>query len=170
MTVSIDFDFRKQLTRFDVSLNYCFQCATCSGGCPVARITNGKYNPRKIIEESLLGLKDRLIEDQDPNVWLCSTCQMCVELCPQKVDLTEIFNFIKNQCVLSGKYPEGFKAQGTVILETGMAVPFSPAILRRRQQLGIPELEMAEVSEIQTLLKETQFDKKLAYDWSKKEG
>lgn len=75
--------------------------------------------------------------------------------------------------MLRGKYPEGFKSQGTVILETGMAVPFSPAILRRRQQLGIPELEMADVNEIQTLFKETQLDKKLAYDWSaakKKEG
>ncbi|MHA1379160.1 MAG: 4Fe-4S dicluster domain-containing protein [Candidatus Helarchaeota archaeon] len=170
MTSSIDFNFRNEVVKENFSLNYCFQCGTCSGGCPVAAETNGTYNPRKIIEESLLGLKDRLINSQKPNVWLCSTCQLCVELCPQEVFLTEIFNLIKNKCADIGKYPEGFKLQGTVILESGMAMPFSPAILRRRDQLGIPKLEMAQTNEIQKLLKETEFDKKIKYDWSKNSG
>lgn len=170
MTSSLDFNFRNEVVKNNFSLNYCFQCGTCSGGCPVAAVTKGAYNPRKIIEKSLLGLKDQLINSQEPNVWLCSTCQLCVELCPQEVFLTEIFNLIKNKCADIGKYPEGFKLQSTVILENGMAMPFSPAILRRREQLGIPELEMAKIGEIQTLLKETKLDKKLNYDWSKEEG
>ncbi|MHA1299077.1 MAG: 4Fe-4S dicluster domain-containing protein [Candidatus Helarchaeota archaeon] len=169
MTITIDFNFKNEVVKDNFSLNYCFQCGTCSGGCPVAAITKGTYNPRKIIEESLLGLKDQLINFQEPNVWLCSTCQLCVELCPQEVFLTEIFNLIKNKCADIGKYPEGFKAQGTVILENGMAMPFSPAILRRRDQLGIPKLEMATKNEIQTLLKATEFDRKINYDWLKNE-
>ncbi|MHA1535812.1 MAG: 4Fe-4S dicluster domain-containing protein, partial [Promethearchaeota archaeon] len=79
----INFEFRNEVLKHNASLSYCYQCSTCSGGCPIALITNGKYNPRKIIEEAILGLHDKLIESQDPNPWLCSTCQKCVELCPQ---------------------------------------------------------------------------------------
>ncbi len=170
MATTIDFNFRNEVIKDNFSLSYCFQCGTCSGSCPVAIVTKGRYNPRKIIEESILGLKDSLVNKQEPSVWECSTCQLCVELCPQNVFLTEIFNLIKNKCIEAGKFPEGFKAQASAILEYGMAVPFQDAILRRRDQLGIPKLEMASANEIQTLLKETKLDKKIKYDWSKKEG
>ncbi|MFX0136075.1 MAG: 4Fe-4S dicluster domain-containing protein [Candidatus Hodarchaeota archaeon] len=162
MTTAIDFNFRNELIKDNFSLSHCYQCGTCSGACPVALITKGTFNPRKIIEESVIGLSDQLIKSQEPNVWLCTTCQLCVELCPQDVLLTEIFDILKNKCIETGNYPEGYKSQGTMILESGMAVPFSPAILRRREQLGIPKLEMAKVSEIQTLLKETQLAKKIS--------
>ncbi|NHI93074.1 MAG: 4Fe-4S dicluster domain-containing protein [Candidatus Lokiarchaeota archaeon] len=166
MGLSIDFDFRKKLQSHNFSLNYCFQCATCSGGCPIARLTNGSYNPRKIIEESILGLKDRLIEKQEPNVWLCSTCQKCVELCPQHVELTEIFNVLKNAAVKAGKCPEAFKSQGISVLENGVAVPFTTPINRRREQLGLPIIEISALREIQTLLKEVGFDKIIHYNWN----
>ncbi len=169
MTVTIDFNFRNEVIKDNFSLSYCYQCGTCSGACPVALMTKGKFNPRILIELSILGLKDRLIQSQQPNVWLCSTCQLCVELCPQDVILTEIFNKIKNKCVESENYPEGFKAQAAAIIEYGMAVPLVPAILRRREQLGIPNLEIAKTSEIQTLLKETELDKKIKYNWKKEE-
>ena len=169
MSVMVDFDFRREIEAFDISLNYCFQCGTCSGGCPVSYITKGEYNPRKIIEESLLGLKDRLIQKQDPNVWLCSTCQKCVELCPQKVQLTEIFNLIKNKCVLAGQFPEAFKQQALMIIEKSMAIPFTDAILRRRNKLEIPTLEMADEKEMKIELNETKLIEKIGYNGSKGE-
>jgi heterodisulfide reductase subunit C len=102
----INFEFRNDLIKKDFSLNYCYQCGTCSSTCPVALITNGEYNPRKIIEQSLLGLKDLLLKDQKPNVWLCCTCQMCVEECPQNVFLTEIFERIKNKIIFQLGLPK----------------------------------------------------------------
>jgi heterodisulfide reductase subunit C len=128
----VNFEFRNEVLKHNASLSYCYQCSTCSGGCPVALITEGKYNPRKIIEEAILGFQERLVEEQDPNVWLCSTCQTCVELCPQNVELTEIFALIKNRCFEKGKYPEGFSAQGQAIIDNGIAIPYSNAILTRR--------------------------------------
>ena len=157
--ITINFEFRNEVLKHNASLSYCYQCSTCSGGCPVALITNGKYNPRKIIEEAILGLKDKLVEKQEPNLWLCSTCQKCVELCPQKVELTEIFTLIKNLCFESGKVPEAFIAQGQSILENGVAIPYSKAILSRREKLGLPEIKTASVDEIKTILKETNFEK-----------
>ncbi|MHA1145566.1 MAG: 4Fe-4S dicluster domain-containing protein [Candidatus Helarchaeota archaeon] len=169
MTLSIDFDFRREIQEFNFSLNHCYQCATCSGGCPVAKMTNGRYNPRKIIESAILGLRDKLIVKQEPNVWYCATCQKCVEQCPQRVELTEIFDHVKNICVMEGNYPEAYKLQGKSVFEQGLAVPFNPAILRRRQQLGLPEIQTVPIAEIQDLLIELGFDK-IIHRESKKEG
>ena len=141
----------------NASLSYCYQCATCSGGCPVALKTGGAYNPRKIIEFSLLGLEDQLINGQSPNIWLCTTCQKCVEYCPQKVFLTEIFTSLKNKAAARGKAPPAFYQQGKSIFDSAMAIPMTPPILRRREQLKLPVIEIAKAEEIQTLLKETHF-------------
>ena len=173
MTLTIDYDFRNQIRGFNASLNYCYQCATCTGICPVAQLTNGDFNPRKIIEASLLGLKNTLIALQQPNVWYCLTCQKCVEVCPQKVELTEIFDVIKNSCVKEGKIPDGFNSQAISVLETGIAIPFSEPIMKRREQLGLDDYKTADPKEINTLLKGIGFDKLLRFEDStttEKEG
>ncbi len=153
----INFEFRNEVLKHNASLSYCYQCSTCSGGCPVALLTQGRYNPRKIIEEAILGLKDKLIEKQDPNIWLCSTCQTCVELCPQKVELTEIFTLIKNKCFEKDNVPEAFIVQGRTVLENGVAIPYSKAILSRREKLGLPTIKTASIDEIEKIMKETNF-------------
>jgi len=154
----INFEFRNEVMKHNASLSYCYQCSTCSGGCPVALITQGKYNPRKIIEEALLGLEERLVHAQEPNPWLCSTCQKCVELCPQKVELTEIFTLIKNRCFEKGTYPEAFYTQGQAVLENGVAIPYSKAITTRREKLGLPEVKTAPVDELKKIFQATSFE------------
>jgi len=163
----INFEFRDEVIKHNASLSYCYQCSTCSGGCPVALITGGSYNPRKIIEEALLGLEDWLLEKQEPNIWICSTCQKCVELCPQKVELTEIFTLIKNKAFIEGKCPEGFISQGESVLNHGIAIPYSPAIMNRRKKLELPEVNPAPPEEIKKLLKETGFESNLTR-WKEK--
>ncbi|MHA1491938.1 MAG: 4Fe-4S dicluster domain-containing protein [Promethearchaeota archaeon] len=157
----INFELRNQVIKHNASLSYCYQCSTCSGGCPVALLTQGSYNPRKIIEMAILGLQNKLIEDKNSSIWLCSTCQKCVELCPQKVELTEIFTLIKNKSFEEGKVPEAFLLQGQAILDTGIAIPYSKAIISRREKLGLPEIKTAPIKEIKLLLKETNFEKKI---------
>jgi heterodisulfide reductase subunit C len=84
-----------------------------------------------------------------------------VELCPQKVELTEIFILIKNRCFEAKKYPEAFYSQGQAVLNDGVAIPYSNAIITRRKKLGLPEIKTALVDEIKTLLKETNFEKNI---------
>ncbi|MHA1689489.1 MAG: 4Fe-4S dicluster domain-containing protein [Promethearchaeota archaeon] len=158
----IDFEFRKEILKHNASLSYCYQCSTCSSACPMALLTNGKYNPRKIIEEAILGFQERLVEIQDPSPWLCSTCQKCVELCPQKVELTEIFTLIKNKCFERGKVPEAFIVQGKAVLDNGVAIPYSKSVLSRRKKLNLPEIKNAPMDELKKIFEHTQFDKKLA--------
>ncbi len=158
----INFEFRNEVIKHNASLSFCFQCSTCSGACPVALLTNGKYNPRKIIEEAILGLQEKLIEEQDPSIWLCSTCQKCVELCPQKVELTEIFTLIKNKCFETGRIPEAFLLQGKAILENGIAIPYSKSILSRREKFGLPLIHNAPIEELSKIFKQTNFEQNLS--------
>ena len=160
--LEIDYNFRNEVLKHNASLSYCYQCSTCSGGCPVALLTDGAYNPRKIIEEAILGLQDKLVKLQEPNPWLCSTCQKCVELCPQNVELTEIFTLIKNRCFENSVVPEGFIAQGQAVLDNAVAIPYGKAILTRREQLGLPTITLAPVDEIKTILKETKFEEHIS--------
>ena len=154
----INFEFRNEVLKYNASLSYCYQCSTCTGGCHIALLTGGSYNPRKIIEEAILGLEGKLVEKQEPNPWLCSTCQKCVELCPQKVELTEIFTLIKNKCFKIDKVPEAFIAQGRAVLDYGVAIPYSKAIESRRGNLGLPVIKTAVIDDIKKIMKETNFE------------
>ncbi len=157
----LNFEIRNEVLKHNASLKYCYQCSTCSGACPVALATQGKYNPRKIIQMSILGFIDEIIEKQQSSVWLCSTCQACVELCPQDVELTEIFTLIKNRSFTSGKAPQAYFSQGKAILENGVAIPYSRATNTRRERMDLPEVKIAPIEEIQKIMKETQFEEKI---------
>ncbi|MHA1230513.1 MAG: 4Fe-4S dicluster domain-containing protein [Candidatus Helarchaeota archaeon] len=159
MTVSVNYEFRNELIQKNFSLTNCYQCSTCSSGCPIAFLTEGKYNPRIIIEEALLGLKDQLINENDFTIFLCSTCHKCVELCPQGTELVEIFNTIKNYSASRGILPKAFKIQAKNIINEGVAIPLSSAIQRRREKMGIPNPVFADPKEIQIIIKTTGLDK-----------
>lgn len=163
-TLTIDFEFRNQIIdtgSHAKTLSACYQCGTCTGGCPAAKVTNGAFNPRKLIINSLLGLKEKLVQTLSPNVWLCTTCQKCVESCPQGVELTEIFNLLKNMSVDAKTAPVAFVSQGQTIFETGFTIPIQKAIQGRRERnLGLELRKEAPVDEVQTLLKAVGWDAK----------
>lgn len=161
---TIDFEFRNQIIHSDIgsTLAYCYQCATCSGACPVAQVTQGRYNPRRLILDALLGLKERIFGKENAfNIWGCTVCDTCDEVCPQKVELTEIFTILKNKSIEKGEGPEYYTAQATAIFENGKAIPMQSAIERRREQLGLPKILDPDVNEVQELLKVTKFNDKL---------
>ena len=140
------------------SLYACFQCGTCSEGCIAADVTDGAYNPRVIMEAVILGQRKLLVEKLKPNIWLCSTCQKCVEQCPQKIELTEIFTQLKNESYKNKTSPDSINMQLQMVFENGMAIPMTPAIERRREQLGLPRFTSADPKKIQELLKEAHLD------------
>lgn len=159
---TLDFDFRNQIIGSELgdTLAYCYQCATCSGACPVAQVTGGRYNPRRLILDSLLGLKEKIFEDPF-NIWGCTVCDTCDEVCPQKVELTEIFVILKNMSIERGEAPEHYTMQAKTVLESGKAIPMQSAIERRRDQLGLPKVMEPDVEEVQKLLELTHLPGKL---------
>lgn len=161
---TIDFDFRNKIIQSDIgsTLAYCYQCATCSGACPIAQVTNGRYNPRRLILDALLGLKEKIFGEQNAfNIWGCTVCDTCDEVCPQKVELTEIFTILKNMSIERGEGPEYYTTQAKTILEHGKAIPMQPAIERRREQLNLPPILPPNVEEVQKLLEATKLPTKI---------
>ena len=137
--MAISSEFRKELSKSEIgkTINFCYQCGTCSGICPALRYTK-EFNPRQIIENSLLGFKEKLING--PMIWYCTTCHSCLEVCPQAVQVSEIMFQLKNLATQKGNLPENFRLEGQSVANSGMNIPSSPAITRRRTQLKLPEI------------------------------
>jgi len=148
--------FRKEMAELHMegeTVNYCYQCATCSGACPVFRY-NSKYNPRKLIESILTGRKEVI---HDPNIWLCTVCHNCTEVCPQGVRVSELLTVLRNLATREGNFPEHLKAETRVLVETGLVNAPSKATLSRRAKMGLPEIKTADPAEIKALLEHLGF-------------
>jgi heterodisulfide reductase subunit C len=109
-----------------------------------------------------LGLKEKIFGPENSfGLWGCTMCDTCDEVCPQKVELTEIFTILKNKSVEKGEAPEHYTGQASMILENGKAIPMQPAIERRREQLGLPAIMAPDVDEVKKLLEATNLPAKL---------
>ncbi len=169
--VLVDLEFKKKImdTHIYDTLKYCYQCARCTDVCPVSKETDGRYNPRFLILNSFLGLKDKIFEAPF-NIWGCTVCDTCDEVCPQKIELTEIFYILKNMSMQQGDAPGHFTGQASVVLEHGKAIPSQPAIERRREQLGLPQMIPPDVDEVKKLLELTKLSEKLPKTEEKDKG
>ena len=167
--MAVDFEFRKQVMDYHICpdlIKYCYQCSRCADHCPVTKVTTDfytttGYNPRSNILNALLGYKDAIFSTDPLTIWGCTVCATCDEVCPQNIELTEIFTFLKNQSVADGSAPDFIYSQAKAIFDNAKAISFQHAIERRRLQLGLPHVVEPDVSELQTLLKNIGVDKKL---------
>lgn len=163
-----EFEFEREVKTSSIGevIKYCYTCSKCSDNCPITAVTTGnystkEYNPRQNILMTLLGYKSKLIGGDDLVLWGCTVCETCDEVCPQKIELTEIFTALKNESIALGKGPENIYSQAEAIFDSAKAIPSQPAIERRRKQLGLKEVPKTDVDELQTLLKNMGVDKKL---------
>ncbi len=162
--VMIDYELKKKVMDANIhdALKYCYQCNRCTDVCPVADLAPNRYNPRNLILNSFLGLKEKIFGRENAfSIWGCTVCDTCDEVCPQKVELTEIFTILKNMSVERGEAPDYYTIQASTILENGKAIPMQPAIERRRDQLGLPKVMSPDVNEVKKLLKATKLADKL---------
>jgi heterodisulfide reductase subunit C len=164
----MDFEFRKQVMDYhqgsDV-IKYCYQCSRCTDNCPVSFVTDELYqygyNPRRNILNALLGYKDNIFSADLIAIWGCTVCDTCDEVCPQNIELTEIFTLLKNQSIEKGEGPDFIFQQAQAIYESGKAIPSQAALERRRESMGLPAIIAPNVDEFQMLMNNMEINKKL---------
>ena len=96
------------------SMAYCYQCAKCVPACPVDA-AGGDYGPRKIFRRLQLG--EDLLHHSD--LWLCTSCQNCVRVCPKQVDMVKIMPAARAQAVLEGAVPAELQEMFRNVAEYG---------------------------------------------------
>jgi heterodisulfide reductase subunit C len=113
----------------------CFQCGTCTAGCPSGKHT--AYRTRKIMRAAQLGLKDETVNSED--IWQCTTCYTCAERCPRDVQIVDVVTALRNIAVANGKMYEGHKKVGANLIKVGHTVDNNDKIKALRKELGLPE-------------------------------
>ncbi len=134
----------------------CIQCGRCTSSCPVARITK-EHNPRRLMEMIILGFRSEVIPHQLP--WYCLSCFTCLDRCPQGGDVGEVMFAIRNLAVKEGNVPAGVLAQAKSLMETGRVINPIRSALDKRESLGLGEIALGGLDEVQSILKKTKLDK-----------
>ena len=148
------------------TVKHCFQCGTCSGGCPSGRRT--PYKVRQIVRKCLLGLKEEVIADDA--LWMCTTCYTCQERCPRSVKIVEIIKKARNVAAHAGYMAKPHKMTGVFVMNTGHGVPINDATKALRTKIGLSEVPPTThaypeaLEEVQKLCKITGFDELIGYD------
>ncbi len=85
-------------------LNACFTCGACSSGCPASGIAG--MDPRKFVRMVSLGMDEEIMTNDW--VWMCTTCDRCVYVCPMDIDIPQLVSIVRNS------WPDGKKPKGIV--------------------------------------------------------
>jgi len=139
----------------DKHLLKCFGCSDCAASCPV-RYFDERYNPRKIIRLTLLGMKQAVLSS--PFLWFCAHCHACTERCPQGIPVAELINSIKNYAVKNGYCPEGYKLQLDLLKKLGRLYEVEDFDLKKRQKIGLPAIDKT-IPEVERILRYTGIEK-----------
>ncbi len=79
-------------------INRCYQCLTCSLGCPSAFAMD--YLPHQIVRMVQLGLREQVLTSS--TIWVCADCQACATRCPNDVDLVKIMDVLREISLREG--------------------------------------------------------------------
>jgi ferredoxin len=69
----------------EINVEACFNCGNCTAICSLAE--DGHPFPRNTIRLAQMGLKDQLLQNEDP--WLCYYCGECSDTCPKGAEPAE---------------------------------------------------------------------------------
>ena len=98
---------RRVIETSGANLARCYQCFTCSAGCPIAYAMD--YPPNRIIRMIQFGLKDTVLNSA--TVWLCASCETCATRCPNEIDVVRVMDTLRQMAIA-----EGYKEKGREVI------------------------------------------------------
>ncbi|THB71436.1 MAG: 4Fe-4S dicluster domain-containing protein [Desulfobulbaceae bacterium] len=86
----------------NTSFQSCYTCQRCTNICPVVRLYDDPQETLGMLPHQIifsLGVGKTELAAGSQMIWSCSTCYLCQEHCPNKVELTDIFYSLKNSAI-----------------------------------------------------------------------
>jgi len=77
------------------NIDRCYQCLTCSLGCPVAFSMD--YLPNQIVRMVQLGLKQTTLTSS--TIWVCANCEACATRCPNDVEILRLMDALREMAL-----------------------------------------------------------------------
>ncbi len=85
-------------------LEWCIQCGTCSGVCPLSIYMD--FTPRQVMALTRADFKNEVLRSH--TIWLCASCYACSVECPQGIRITDIMYELKQRAISEHVYPSRF--------------------------------------------------------------
>jgi heterodisulfide reductase subunit C len=127
-------EFTKDVEKLSGTMAHmCFQCGTCTGGCPSA--PRSTYRIREFMRRGVLGLEEEALTD--PDLWLCTTCYSCTDRCPRDLAPTDVIMAMRNAAFKRDIIPVNFLKTVTAIYASGHGVPNNDVNRAAREKLGL---------------------------------
>jgi heterodisulfide reductase subunit C len=97
--ITYDADFPQKVKEASgTNINRCYQCLTCSLGCPVVFAMD--YMPNQIVRMVQLGLKQRTLTSS--TIWVCANCEACATRCPNEVEILRLMDTLREMALREG--------------------------------------------------------------------
>lgn len=127
-------EFTKDVEKLSGTMAHmCYQCGTCTGGCPSA--PRSTYRIREFMRRGVLGLEEEALTD--PDLWLCTTCYSCTDRCPRDLAPTDVIMAMRNAAFKRDIIPVNFLKTVTAIYASGHGVPNNDVNRAAREKLGL---------------------------------
>jgi heterodisulfide reductase subunit C len=128
-TKPVDAAFIEQVKKLSgETFDRCYQCFTCSLGCPVSPEMD--YHPDQIIRMVQLGLKEQVLNSSA--IWICLGCETCVARCPNEIDILRVMDTLREMAL-----DEKVKGKERIIPTFHRAFLYPIKVLGKQYELGL---------------------------------
>lgn len=76
----------------------CFQCGSCSNGCPYVQAMD--LGPNKVIRLLQFGFLEEAL--RSTTIWVCVGCDTCASQCPMAIDIPAVMDALRQKNLESG--------------------------------------------------------------------
>ncbi len=89
---------RELKEKLGIDIETCLECGKCSGGCSNGHVFD--FTPRKIVQLAKMGDEETLT-GMDA-LWICLSCQLCLDRCPSGIDIPRILDYLREKALKQG--------------------------------------------------------------------
>ena len=105
--------FTRTVTEEVPEISRCYQCLTCTLGCPVAFAMD--LYPHEILKYVQLGAKEKVLGSS--TLWVCASCEACATRCPQEIEMVQVMDLLRRMAMEEGTVAEEGPVLNDVFLD-----------------------------------------------------